>query len=394
MAPKPTDRREFVRLSVDLPTHPKLAELEDLPAAGWLYVVGLCYAGQHLTDGEIPVAVVCRMAGVGRDVADALLAAGLWHPTNHTCGRCPQPSTTGRVVVHDYLAHQRSHDDANATREAARKAANARWSKRRAARDQDADTVDAQRNADRMRDASAPQCDSTEPHDAEHRGAEVETEATPSSGAGASPKPQVDADRNADRMRTASRSQCDFDAEGEVEGEEDKDAPNGASARAGARARRTRTRGTTTLAQLADSAVKPTARTLVDSWRNSQPEQARHRPQMIYQLSKVVDGLLRDGAEPALIRAALDEWDARTDVRSPKILPNLYDDAVKRARGTRSGRQDGRSARGEKMRAYLNPDGNHDPHRAAQAVAAIGDPINPDFDAIFGASTTLRELTA
>src|SRR5690606_31020900 len=109
------------------------------------------------------------------------------------------------------------------------------------------------------------------------------------------------------------------------------------TASSSARARASKRRGITTHAELAATAVQPTARRLVDAWRNSQPEQTRHRPQVIHQLSKVADGLLRDGADPELIRAALDEWDARADVHSPNALRWLYDDAVKTARATRTG---------------------------------------------------------
>jgi hypothetical protein len=126
----PADYREFVRVSVDLPLNPKLAMLDE-PAAGWTYVVSLCYCGQSLTDGLFPLRVVLRLAGVDADIAKRLVEARLWHEPGHDCPRCPQPDP-GVYVVHDYLGHQRSADEANslreARREAGRKGAHTRWS--------------------------------------------------------------------------------------------------------------------------------------------------------------------------------------------------------------------------------------------------------------------------
>lgn len=126
----PADYREFIRLSVDLPMNPKLAMIDD-PAAGWAYVVSLCYCGQNLTDGSFPMGPLLRLAGVEGQVAKMLIVAGLWHETGHGCDRCPQPMA-GMGVVHDYLVHQRSADEAkalrDARREAGRRGAASRWS--------------------------------------------------------------------------------------------------------------------------------------------------------------------------------------------------------------------------------------------------------------------------
>jgi hypothetical protein len=125
----PADYREFVRVSVDLPANPKLAMIDN-PAAGWAYVVSLCYCGQHLTDGSFPMGVLLRLAGVKPAVAKALIGAGLWHQAGHACDRCPQPMS-GTGIVHDYLVHQRSSGEAkalrDARREAGRKGAASRW---------------------------------------------------------------------------------------------------------------------------------------------------------------------------------------------------------------------------------------------------------------------------
>lgn len=126
----PADYREFIRLSVDLPMNPKLAMIDD-PAAGWAYVVSLCYCGQNLTDGSFPIGPLLRLAGVDGQVAKMLIVAGLWHETGHGCDRCPQP-IAGMAIVHDYLVHQRSADEAKALRDvrrdAGRKGAASRWS--------------------------------------------------------------------------------------------------------------------------------------------------------------------------------------------------------------------------------------------------------------------------
>lgn len=128
----PPDYREFVRVSVDLPLNPKLAMVDE-PAAGWAYVVSLCYCGQNLTDGSFPLNPVMRLAGVKRQVAKLLVEADLWHETGHRCLRCPQP-LAGMVVVHDYLEHQRSGDEARSLREARREAGRKGAAKRWAAR--------------------------------------------------------------------------------------------------------------------------------------------------------------------------------------------------------------------------------------------------------------------
>lgn len=123
---KPRDRREYVRISVALPSHPKLAEI-DSPHAGWLYVCGICHAGEHLTDGFIRPQPVARAAGVQPKWIKELVRVGLWHTPGHDCGSCPQPGK-GEVVIHDYLEHQRSRSEADAARQAGRAAAEARWS--------------------------------------------------------------------------------------------------------------------------------------------------------------------------------------------------------------------------------------------------------------------------
>jgi hypothetical protein len=141
----PQDLRPYVRVMTDLPLHPKLAPLDN-PAAGWTYVVSLCYCGQSLTDGHFPVAAVLRLAGTDKDVAEALVEQGLWHLPGHDCEECDQPRS-GQAVVHDYLKHQRSSAEARdlseKRREAGRRGAKARWG----SRSDDADMANAMANA-------------------------------------------------------------------------------------------------------------------------------------------------------------------------------------------------------------------------------------------------------
>lgn len=130
----PEDPRPYVRVSTDLPTNPKLDAIDN-PAAGWAYVVSLCYCAQSLTDGHFPLRGVLRMANVDEAIAMALVEQGLWHLPDHDCDRCEQPKQ-GHVIVHDYLQHQRSADEVrdltSKRREAGRKGAASRWSKEKA----------------------------------------------------------------------------------------------------------------------------------------------------------------------------------------------------------------------------------------------------------------------
>jgi hypothetical protein len=147
----PSDSREFVRISVDLPTNPKLAALDN-PAAGWAHVTAICYAGQHFTDGHFPVVTVVRMAGVEMSVVEDLASAGLWHLPSHDCGVCEQPKH-GYAVVHDYLEHQRSAAEARSIkqsrREAGKRGAAARWNAEANGKG------DGKRHADDMASATA-----------------------------------------------------------------------------------------------------------------------------------------------------------------------------------------------------------------------------------------------
>jgi hypothetical protein len=122
------DKREFVFLMVDLPGHPEFDGAS--VAAKWLYVVGLTYAGRNLTDGFISANRVVAEAEVTKKAATELVSRGRWHEPGHDCKECPQPEP-GKVVIHDYLLHQRSRAEAESEREkkvaAGKKGARVRW---------------------------------------------------------------------------------------------------------------------------------------------------------------------------------------------------------------------------------------------------------------------------
>lgn len=128
MSARPKDSREFVRISTSLPDDPKLAEIDSPQAglAGWLYVTAICWADSQKTDGLITPRTVERKAGVSARWSRELVRVGLWHAPGHSCPVCPQPGL-GKLVIHDYLDHQRSKAEAAAAKESGRLAAEARW---------------------------------------------------------------------------------------------------------------------------------------------------------------------------------------------------------------------------------------------------------------------------
>jgi hypothetical protein len=90
----------WVKVMNSLRTHPKT--LAASPEACWLYVCGLCWVNEHLTDGAIPTHVLPSLAPTVKRPAKAahqLVAAGLWHPVE------------GGWMVHDYLDVQTSAEN-------------------------------------------------------------------------------------------------------------------------------------------------------------------------------------------------------------------------------------------------------------------------------------------
>ncbi|HEY2766253.1 MAG TPA: hypothetical protein VGJ13_19910 [Pseudonocardiaceae bacterium] len=66
------------------------------------------------------------------------------------------------------------------------------------------------------------------------------------------------------------------------------------------------------------------ARRIIDRWR--QGHETPHRYSVYREISKEVDQLLKDGADPSLILVALRDWDFRG--KTSGFLKNCYDDAV------------------------------------------------------------------
>jgi hypothetical protein len=87
----------FVQLDDRMPQHPKIAGLSD--KAFRLYIAGLCYASEYLTDGAIPVAAARRLDGWTTRAVAELQMADLWseHPD-------------GSLHVRNYLRWQRSRE--------------------------------------------------------------------------------------------------------------------------------------------------------------------------------------------------------------------------------------------------------------------------------------------
>lgn len=100
------DVRQYVKIDVLLPTNTKLGGAP--VSAKWLDVVGVCWAGQNRSNGEITPAIICATAGVPIKYAKELIERGRWHRKGHNCPDCEQPKTPGNLVIHHYLRHQTS----------------------------------------------------------------------------------------------------------------------------------------------------------------------------------------------------------------------------------------------------------------------------------------------
>jgi len=107
----------FARLDDAFPDHAKTEGLSD--AAFRLHVSGICFCTRLLTDGLVPGDRASRLVPRfrGRSLAE-LVAAGVWHPDGHDCGRCPQPGP-GNFWVHDLLEWNRSRAEVEQDRAAA-----------------------------------------------------------------------------------------------------------------------------------------------------------------------------------------------------------------------------------------------------------------------------------
>lgn len=109
----------WAKLDDQFPTHPKVMRAG--PEAAWLFVAGLCYAAQHLTDGMIPKCAVNTLVPArGARLAQTLVKVGLWE------------ELADDYVIHDYLAYNPSRDEVVTERErkkeGGRRGAANRWS--------------------------------------------------------------------------------------------------------------------------------------------------------------------------------------------------------------------------------------------------------------------------
>jgi hypothetical protein len=89
---------DWLKLSVDLPDHPKVAELSD--RAFRALIASWCYAARFETDGYLPEQAQ-RAVGMNNKLAGELEAAGLLHRNG------------AGWHVHDWDEHQRRRDMAN-----------------------------------------------------------------------------------------------------------------------------------------------------------------------------------------------------------------------------------------------------------------------------------------
>jgi hypothetical protein len=85
----------YAKLLDDFPEHQKVVALSD--GAFRLYVTALCYSSRNATNGVVSAAMLPRLRGSQRRVAE-LVVARLWEPQGDGW------------LVHDYLKHQRSKD--------------------------------------------------------------------------------------------------------------------------------------------------------------------------------------------------------------------------------------------------------------------------------------------
>lgn len=98
-----TDSRPWIKFDVGYFSNPKILDMVyNHPKAVLLHINCMTYAYKHNTDGEAHLAFCRQMVGADQSDVDALLEAGLLHDQ----GR-------GRVLVHDYLKHQDSAEDAD-----------------------------------------------------------------------------------------------------------------------------------------------------------------------------------------------------------------------------------------------------------------------------------------
>ncbi|MFJ5967926.1 hypothetical protein [Streptomyces sp. NPDC093060] len=97
-------------------THPKVRKAGN--AAVGLFVRLGVHATKHLTEGHLDGDIVTAY-GTAATIRK-LIAVGMLHEAGHGCPRCPQPADGG-YYIHDYLDYNKSRQQIEAAREAARK---------------------------------------------------------------------------------------------------------------------------------------------------------------------------------------------------------------------------------------------------------------------------------
>ena len=146
-----TDRRYFAKIDVGYFDNPKVAELlDEHPRVAILHLRAILYCKQHETDGVFPARLVARLAGVEHCDGQCSEHCGEQcdYCIAYACGLLERIDDR-RSEVHDYLKHQDAANDTKQRSSKAKKAANTRWEKHRAA--QSNAQGNAQRNAEERR---------------------------------------------------------------------------------------------------------------------------------------------------------------------------------------------------------------------------------------------------
>ena len=128
------DLRNFAKIDLGYFENPKTGSfLEDDPRVLILHLRAILYCRAHLTDGTFPIRQVVRLACASYCGSQCEGECDVCKATQ--CGLLRRVDSR-TALVHDYLEHQDSAEQAERRTAAGRKAAEARWS------------TDANRNAD------------------------------------------------------------------------------------------------------------------------------------------------------------------------------------------------------------------------------------------------------
>lgn len=122
-----SDLRNFAKIDLGYFDNPKISEfVDERPRVPMLHLRAILYCRQHLTDGTFPLRAVVRLACAtycgeqceGQCDVCAAIDAGLFERVDERTG-----------LVHDYLEHQDSAEQAARRRAAGQKGAAVRWAK-------------------------------------------------------------------------------------------------------------------------------------------------------------------------------------------------------------------------------------------------------------------------